>query len=182
MVNTDSLKQRMEGALNNFVKELKGLRTGRASASMLDPVMVNAYGSAMPLTQVGSVSVPEPRMITVQVWDNSLTPSVEKAIRESNLGLNPSSDGNLIRIPIPQLNEERRNELVKVAHKYAENAKVAVRKVRRDGMEEVKKAEKEGLSKDEAHSKGNAIQKITDETIAKIDQALETKEKEITTV
>ena len=138
------LKRRMNGALSILKSELAGLRTGRASASVLDPVMVDAYGSQMPLNQLATVSVPEPRMISVQVWDKSMVPSVEKAIRESDLGLNPVSDGELLRIPIPELNEERRLEMVKVVHKYGEQAKVAIRHVRRDGMEVLKKMEKDG--------------------------------------
>ena len=174
------LKRRMNGALSILKSELAGLRTGRASASVLDPVMVDAYGSQMPLNQLATVSVPEPRMISVQVWDKSMVPSVEKAIRESDLGLNPVSDGELLRIPIPELNEERRLEMVKVVHKYGEQAKVAIRHVRRDGMEVLKKMEKDGnLSQDEQHTKSDEVQKLTDEMIVEIDSMVEKKESEV---
>lgn len=183
MTSLDDLKRKMENSLNAFQKELKGLRTGRASVGLLDPIQVDAYGSSMPINQVGSVSVPEARLLTVQVWDNNLVPAVEKAIRTSDLGLNPSTEGNLIRIPLPELNEERRNELVKVAGKYAENTRIAIRNIRRDGMESLKKAEKAGdISEDEHRARGVEIQKITDDYIARIDASLKTKEEEIMTV
>lgn len=181
-VDLDDLKRRMEGAVQVFKQELSGLRTGRASASMLDPVTVEAYGSTMPLNQLATVSVPESRMITVQVWDRSTAPAVEKAIRESSLGLNPVVEGQVMRIPIPELNAERRQELVKVAHKYAEQAKVAVRHVRRDGMEEIKKAEKDGMPQDESRSLSDKVQKLTDDKVAEIDQILANKEQEITQI
>lgn len=182
-VDIEDLKRRMEGSLNSFNNEMKGLRTGRASVSLLDPIQVDAYGSMMPVNQVGSVSTPEARLLTVQVWDAGLVQATEKAIRTSDLGLNPASEGNLIRIPLPELNEERRNELVKVAGKYAENARVAVRNVRRDGIEDSKKSQKDGrMSEDEARGLSDQIQKITDEYIGKIDSALKAKEEEITTV
>ena len=174
------LRRRMNGALEVLRQEFGGLRTGRASTSLLEPVTVDAYGSQMPMNQVGTVSAPEPRMLTVQVWDKSLVGAVEKAIRESNLGLNPASDGQLVRVPIPELTEERRQEMTKVAGKYAEQTRVAVRNVRRDGMELLKRMEKEHeISEDEHRHWGQEIQKITDEMIGKVDDALATKEKEI---
>ena len=183
MPEMEDLKRRMEGSLNSLSNELKGLRTGRASASLLEPLQVDAYGSMLPINHVGSIGVPEPRLITIQVWDTNLVPSVEKAIRNSDLGLNPASEGNVVRIPLPELNEERRNELVKIAGKYSENARVAVRNIRRDGIENLRKAEKDGnISKDEQHTQIDEIQKLTDEFINKIDTALKAKEKEITTV
>lgn len=174
------IKRRMGGALETLRKELSGLRTGRASANLLDPVMVEAYGNKMPLTQVGTISVPEPRMITVQVWDKGQVKAVEKAIREAGLGLNPNVDGALIRVPIPDLNQERRQELVKVGGKYAEQARVSVRNVRRDGMEMLKQLEKKHeLSQDEHRKWHDEIQALTDSHIKKIDESLATKEKEI---
>lgn len=174
------LKRRMEGALASLKNDLAGLRTGRASASLLDPVMVEAYGQSMPLNQVGTVNVPEARMVSVQVWDKSMVSAVEKAIRESGLGLNPIVDGQNLRIPLPELNEERRRELVKIAHQYGESAKVAVRHVRRDGMEEVKKAEKDGeIGKDDAHTLSDRVQKMTDDMVSAVDDAVSHKETEI---
>ncbi|XSG82456.1 MAG: ribosome recycling factor [Methyloligella sp. ZOD6] len=174
------IERRMRGALTSVKQDFAGLRTGRASAGMLDPIQVNAYGSAMPLNQVGSVNVPEPRMITVQVWDKGLVSAVEKAIRESDLGLNPVVDGQILRLPIPELNEERRQDLAKVAHKYAEQARVAVRNVRRDGMESLKKMEKDGeMGKDEHHDFATEVQDLTDKVIKEIDEALAAKEAEI---
>lgn len=174
------LKRRMNGAVTALKQEFSGLRTGRASINMLDPVMVDAYGSSMPLNQVATVSVPEARMLVVQVWDRSMSGAVDKAIREANLGLNPVSEGQIIRVPIPELNSERRTELVKVAHKYAENARIAVRHVRRDGIDSLKKLEKDGqISQDDQHHQADLIQKSTDSVIAEIDLALTTKEKEI---
>ena len=170
----------MKGAITALSHEFGGLRTGRASASLLEPVSVEAYGTQMPMDQVGTISVPEPRMLSVQVWDKGMVGAVEKAIRNANLGLNPIIDGQLLRIPIPELNEERRVELTKVAHRYAEQARVAVRNVRRDGMEFLKKSEKSGhMSEDEHRMWSDEIQKMTDETIKQIDEALSTKEGEI---
>jgi len=174
------IERRMRGALGVLKQEFSGLRTGRASASLLDPIMVMAYGNPMPLNQVATVNVPEPRMITVQVWDKSQVNAVDKAIRESDLGLNPVVEGQLLRLPIPELNEERRHEIAKVAHKYAEQARVAVRNVRRDGMEHLKRAEKEGeMGKDEHHSLSTKVQELTDKIIKEIDEALATKEAEV---
>jgi ribosome recycling factor len=174
------IERRMRGAVGVLKQEFSGLRTGRASASLLDPIMVMAYGNPMPLNQVATVNVPEPRMITVQVWDKSQVNAVDKAIRESDLGLNPVVEGQLLRLPIPELNEERRHEIAKVAHKYAEQARVAVRNVRRDGMEHLKRAEKEGeMGKDEHHSLSTKVQELTDKIIKEIDEALANKEAEI---
>ena len=174
------LGRRMDGALEALRKEFAGLRTGRASANLLEPITVDAYGNHMPLNQVGTIGVPEPRLLTVQVWDRSLVKATEKAIRESGLGLNPQTEGQTIRIPVPDLSQERRKELTKVAHKYAEQAKVAVRNVRRDGMDALKKAEKTGdISEDDLKSRSDKIQAMTDAHIKKIDEALASKEKEI---
>jgi ribosome recycling factor len=174
------LRQRMDRTLDVLRKEFAGLRTGRASASMLDPVMVEAYGNTMPLTQVGSVSVPEPRLIIVQVWDRGNVKATEKAIREANLGLNPQTEGQTIRLPVPDLNEERRRELTKVAAKYAEQARVSVRGVRRDGMDVLKKQEKDHKIGQDQHRKlDKEIQALTDETIKKVDGLLAQKDKEI---
>jgi ribosome recycling factor len=179
----NEIKRRMQGASAALKTELSGLRTGRASAHMLDPVMVEAYGAQMPLIQVASVTVPEPRLIAVNVWDRSLVHAVEKAIVNSNLGLSPATEGQMLRLRIPELNEDRRKELVKVAHKYAETARVAVRHVRRDAMETVKKLEKEHkISKDDHDRFSDDIQKATDAGIADIDHLLAGKEKEILTV
>lgn len=181
---SDAIKQdlarRMKGAIEVLKHEFGGLRTGRASASLLEPINVEAYGSAMPMAQVGTINVPEPRMITVQVWDKANVKATEKAIRESDLGLNPQVDGQLIRVPIPELNEERRVELTKIAHKYAEQARVAVRNVRRDGMDKLKKLERSGdVSEDDAQIWSDEIQQITDDMIKKIVEAHESKESEI---
>ncbi|ASW06524.1 ribosome recycling factor [Rhizobium sp. ERR 922] len=174
------LKRRMDGAIAAFKSDIASLRTGRASANILDPVTIEAYGSRMPLNQVANITVPEPRMLTVSVWDKSMVSAVERAIRESNLGLNPIVDGQNLRIPLPELNEERRRSLVKVAHEYAEKAKVAIRHVRRDGMDGLKKAEKDGvIGQDESRSLSERVQKMTDETISEIDRLLADKEKEI---
>lgn len=173
------LKRRMEGALDVLGREFAGLRTGRASASLLDPVQVQIYGTKMPLNQVGTVNVPEPRMLTVQVWDASAVKEVEKAIRDSGLGLNPMPEGNVIRVPVPDLNEERRQELTKVAGKYAEAARVSVRNVRRDGMDSIKK---DDLPEDEQKRLSDEVQKLTDEMIKKIDAMQAEKEKDIMTV
>ena len=174
------LRRRMEGTLDVLRKEYGGLRTGRASASLLEPVQVDAYGSHMPLNQVGTVSVPEPRMLSVQVWDRSMVKAVEKAIREAGLGLNPQTEGQVIRVPIPDLSEERRRELSKVAAKYAEQARVAVRNIRRDGLEPLKKQEKDGeISQDQHRKLQTEIQHLTDEYVKKVDDILHQKEKEI---
>ena len=179
----DELDRRMNGAVATLKSELGGLRTGRASAALLDPVKVEAYGNVVPINQVGTISTPEARMITVQVWDKGLAKAVDKAIRDAGLGLNPQMDGQLLRIPLPELNQERRKELAKVAHKYAEQARVAVRNVRRDGMDKIKKLEKAGkLSEDVARQQTDQVQKATDQMIAQIDQFLAAKEKEITQV
>jgi ribosome recycling factor len=177
------LKRRMQSALGVLKQELSGLRTGRASAHLLDPIQVEAYGQSMPLNQVATVNVPQPRMISVQVWDRSMVNAVEKAIMAANLGLTPSSEGQVIHLRIPELNEERRKELVKVAHKYAESAKVAVRHVRRDGLDLLKKMEKDSaISQDDHKRMDGEVQKATDQTILDIDQLVATKEKEIMTV
>ncbi|WP_300529702.1 ribosome recycling factor [Maricaulis sp.] len=174
------LKRRMDGAVDSLKKEFGGLRTGRASAALLDPIKVEAYGSPTPISQVGTVSVPEPRMISVQVWDKDLVGAVDKAIRNSALGLNPVVEGQLLRIPIPPLNEERRAEIAKLAGTYAENARVAVRNVRRDGMDALKKMEKDGdLSEDEHKMFAEDVQKLTDNAIKGIDDSLKTKQEEI---
>jgi ribosome recycling factor len=179
----NEIKRRMQGASAVLKTELSGLRTGRASAHLLDPVMVDAYGSQMPLNQVATVSVPEPRLISVNVWDRSLVHPAEKAIVNSNLGLSPATEGQTIRLRIPELNEERRKELVKLAHKYAETARVAVRHVRRDAMDVIKKLEKDHkISKDDHERFSTEIQKATDAGIAEIDHMLAGKEKEILTV
>jgi len=179
----NDIKRRMAATVETLKKEFAGLRTGRANATMLDPVMVEAYGQKMPLLQVGSISVPEPRLLTVTVWDKGMIKNVEKAIRDAGLGLNPQSDGALIRVPIPELNEERRRELTKVAGKYAEQARVAIRNIRRDGMDELKKAEKEGdISEDEQKRMADDVQKATDDHIAQADKALADKEKDIMSV
>lgn len=178
-VDMNELKRRMDGAFDNLKDEYAGLRTGRASASMLDPVVVDVYGAKMPLNQVGTVNVPEPRLLTVQVWDASSVKAVEKAIRDSGLGLNPQPEGSTIRIPVPELNEERRHDLTKVAGKYAEDARVAVRNVRRDGMDMIKKAD---LPEDEQKRMESEVQKLTDDVIGQVDKLLEDKQKDIMTV
>ena len=178
-----ALKDRMQKSIVSLRDELAGLRTGRASASLLEPVTVEAYGGRMPLNQVATVSVPEPRLLSVQVWDKSMVKAVEKAIVDSNLGLSPATEGQVLRLRIPELNEERRKELVKVAHKYAEAAKVAVRHVRRDGLDTLKKLEKaHEISEDDEKRFAGDVQKATDGVIAEIDQMLASKEKEILTV
>src|SRR6201985_38660 len=176
----DELDRRMNGAVATLKSELAGLRTGRASAALLDPVKVEAYGNIVPLNQVGTISTPEARMITVQVWDKGLAKAVDKAIRDAGLGLNPQMDGQLLRVPLPELNQERRKELSKLASKYAEQARIAVRNVRRDGMEVLKKLEKDHkIGQDEHHNKGDELQKLTDANIKEIDNTLHTKEQEI---
>ncbi len=178
-LDTDDLKRRMEGAMANLRTEFASLRTGRASASMLEPVMVDAYGSMTPINQVGTVNVPEPRMVTVNVWDKGLVGTVEKAIRESGLGINPQLNGTIIMLPIPELNEERRRELGKVAGQYAEHARVAIRNVRRDGMDQIKRAKADGMSEDDQKFWETEVQDLTDEMIKSVDAALETKQAEI---
>ena len=174
------LKTRMQKSIASLREELAGLRTGRASASLLEPVTVEAYGSRMPLNQVATVTVPEPRMLSVQVWDRSMANAVDKAIRNSGLGLNPVGEGQVIRVPLPELNEERRRELTKVAHNYAEQARVAVRHIRRDGMDSLKKAEKDGdLSQDDVRTQSDLVQKATDAAVAEIDTVVAAKEQEI---
>ncbi|OJF89977.1 ribosome recycling factor [Pararhizobium antarcticum] len=179
-IDLNDLKRRMDGAINAFKSDIASLRTGRASANVLDPVMVEAYGSRVPLNQVANITVPEARMLGVSIWDKSMVNAVDRAIRESNLGLNPIVDGQNLRIPLPELNEERRKSLVKVAHDYSEKAKIAIRNVRRDGMDSLKKAEKDGdIGQDISRSQSEKVQKITDEVISDIDRLLADKEKEI---
>lgn len=179
-IDLNDLRRRMDGAIAAFKSDIASLRTGRASANVLDPVMVEAYGSRVPLNQVANITVPEPRMLGVSIWDKSMVNAVDRAIRESNLGLNPIMDGQNLRIPLPELNEERRKSLVKVAHDYAEKSKVAVRNVRRDGMDALKKAEKDGtIGQDISRSQSEKVQKMTDDMISDIDRLLAEKEKEI---
>jgi len=179
-VDFKDLQRRMDGAIAAFKHDIASLRTGRASRNLLDPIQVPAYGSTMPINQVATVSVPEPRMISVSVWDKQMVGAVDRAIRESNLGFNPIVDGTTLRIPLPELNEQRRKELVKIAHTYAENARVAARHVRRDGMDHLKRAEKDhAISEDDHRSQSDRVQKITDETISTIDSLLTEKEAEI---
>ena len=178
-IDLDDLTRRMEGALGSLRTEFASLRTGRASASMLEPVMVDAYGQQTPINQVGTVNVPEPRMVTVNVWDKALVGKVEKAIRESGLGINPQLNGTIIMLPIPELNEERRTQLTKVAAQYAEHARVAIRNVRRDGMDQIKKAKAQGMSEDDQKLWESEVQELTNAHIAKVDAALETKQAEI---
>src|SRR5215471_7136094 len=174
------LRRRMDGAIEVLRKEFGGLRTGRASASLVEPVTVSAYGGTMPISQLANVSVPEPRMITVQVWDRGMVKAVDKAIREAGLGLNPQTEGQTIRVPIPDLNEERRRELTKVAAKYAEAARVAVRNVRRDGIEVLRRQEKDGdISQDEHKKLEREIQHLTDDHVKRVDETLAQKDKEI---
>ncbi len=178
-IDTDDLERRMDGAMAALKQEFSSLRTGRASASMLDSLQVDAYGTMMPVNQVGTVNVPEPRMITISVWDKSLVGKVEKAIRESSLGINPVVDGTTIRLPIPELNEERRREMTKIAAQYAENARVAIRNVRRDGMDQIKRAKAEGMSEDDQKIWSDEIQTLTNKHIAEVDAVLESKQAEI---
>lgn len=181
--NVADLRKRMDGAIEVLRREFAGLRTGRASASLLEPLTVSAYGSEMPLNQVGTISVPEPRMLAIQVWDKGLVKAVEKAVRTAELGLNPSVDGTLVRVPIPELSEERRAELAKVAARYAEAARIAVRNVRRDGMEQLKRMEKDGeLSQDDHHKAADSVQEVTDGEVKQINDLLAAKEAEIMTV
>jgi ribosome recycling factor len=179
ILDTDDLARRMDGAIANLRTEFASLRTGRASSSMLEPVQVDAYGQMTPINQVGTVNVPEPRMVTINVWDKSLVGKVEKAIRESGLGINPQLNGTIIMLPIPELNEERRRELSKVAGTYAEHARVSIRNVRRDGMDQVKKAKGDGLSEDDQKFWEQEVQEMTDSYIKQVDEALETKQAEI---
>ncbi len=178
-IDLDDLQRRMDGAMAALKHEFGSLRTGRASSSMLDPVMVDAYGSPTPINQVGTVNVPEPRMVTINVWDKQLVGKVEKAIRESGLGINPQLNGTIIMLPIPELNEERRRDLTKVAAQYAESARVAVRNVRRDGMDQIKKAKADGMSEDDQKFWSDEVQSLTDKAIAAVDAALEAKQAEI---
>lgn len=178
-IDLDAIQRRMDGAMNALKMEFASLRTGRASASMLDPIQVDAYGQMTPINQLGTVNVPEPRMVVINVWDKGMISKVEKAIRESGLGINPVSDGPLIRLPIPELNEQRRKELTKVAAQYAESAKVAIRNVRRDGMDQIKKAKSAGMSEDDQKMWSDEVQELTDKAIAQVDKALETKQAEI---
>ncbi len=179
----EDIKRRMDGAIESLQKEFSGLRTGRASANLLDPVVVDLYGARMPLNQIGTISVPESRMLNVQVWDASAVKSVEKAIRDAGLGLNPMPDGNNIRIPVPDLNEERRKELTKIAGKYAESARISVRGVRKDGMDDIKRMQKDSeISEDESKRLSDEVQSLTDDATKKIDDMLSEKEKDIMTV
>ena len=177
--DTGDLERRMEGAMSALKTEFASLRTGRASASMLEPIMVDAYGQKTPINQVGTVNVPEPRMVTVNVWDKGLVGKVEKAIRESGLGINPQLNGTIIMLPIPELNEQRRKELTKVAAQYAEHARVAVRNVRRDGMDQIKKAKGDGMSEDDQKFWESEVQSLTDRFIKHVDELLEGKQAEI---
>ena len=174
------VKRRMQGAINAFKNDLASLRTGRASPNLLDPIQIDAYGALMPISQVATVNVPEPRLLSVQVWDRGMVAAVEKAIRESDLGLNPQTEGQVIRLRIPEMNEQRRKEMVKVGHKYAEEAKVAVRHVRRDGLDLLKKLEKDSaISEDDGKRHADQVQKATDQFVAEVDSLLAAKEKEI---
>ena len=179
MLNTDDLERRMDGAMASLKTEFASLRTGRASASMLEPIMVEAYGQKTPVNQVGTVNVPEPRMVTLNVWDKSLVGAVEKAIRESGLGINPQLNGTIIMLPIPELNEERRRELTRAAAQYAESARVSIRNIRRDGMDQIKKAKSDGLSEDDQKIWEDEVQSMTDRHIKSVDAALDTKQSEI---
>ncbi|KZY38560.1 ribosome recycling factor [Roseovarius sp. HI0049] len=178
-LDTNDLQRRMDGAMTSLKTEFASLRTGRASASMLEPVQVEAYGQMTPINQVGTVNVPEPRMVTINVWDKSMVNKVEKAIRESGLGINPQMNGTIIMLPIPELNEERRKELGKVAGQYAEHARVAIRNVRRDGMDQIKKAKSDGMSEDDQKFWETEVQELTNRYIAAVDEALEAKQAEI---
>lgn len=178
-IDTDDLERRMKGAMESLRQEFASLRTGRASASMVDPIMVDAYGSLTPINQIGTVNVPEPRMVTINVWDKALVSKAEKAIRDSGLGINPQLNGTIIMLPIPELNEERRRDLTRVAAQYAEHARVAVRNVRRDGMDQIKKAKGNNMSEDDQKFWETSVQELTDKMIAAVDQALESKQVEI---
>ncbi len=178
-IDLDALQRRMDGAMAALRTEFASLRTGRASAGMLEPIQVEAYGQMTPINQLGTVNVPEPRMVVINVWDKGMIAKVEKAIRDSGLGINPQTDGPLIRLPIPELNEQRRKELAKVAGHYAESAKVAIRNVRRDGMDQIKRAKSAGLSEDDVEMYSEEVQALTDKAIAAVDKALEAKSQEI---
>ena len=178
-LDTDDLQRRMDGAIHALRTEFASLRTGRASGSMLEPIMVDAYGQMTPINQLGTINVPEPRMVTINVWDKGMVGKVEKAIRESGLGINPQLNGTIIMLPIPELNEERRRELTKVAGNYAEHARVAIRNLRRDGLDQVKKAKADGLSEDDQKFWEGEVQELTDKYIKIVDQTLETKQAEI---
>lgn len=178
-IDIDDLQRRMEGAISSLRQEFLTLRTGRAAATMLDPVTVEAYGAVTPINQLGTVNVPEPRMLTINIWDKSLVGKVEKALRQSGLGINPVVDGTIIRLPIPELNEERRRELSKVAGQYAEHARVAVRNIRRDGMDQLKKAKAAGMGEDDHKIWAEEVQQLTDRFIASLDETLEAKQSEI---
>jgi ribosome recycling factor len=178
--DVSDIKRRMQGAINSLKHDLGSLRTGRATPSLVEPIQVDAYGAAMPLAQVATISVPEPRLLSVQVWDRGMVAAVEKAIRQSDLGLNPQTEGQVIRLRIPEMNEQRRKEMVKVAHKYAEEARVAVRHVRRDGLDLLKKMEKDGtIGEDEEKRQAEQVQKATDAAVHEVDQVVAAKEKEI---
>tara|TARA_B100001113_G_scaffold68382_1_gene52811 strand:- start:158 stop:721 length:564 start_codon:yes stop_codon:yes gene_type:complete len=179
IIDTDDLQRRMEGALSAMKGEFASLRTGRASSSMLDPITLEVYGQRTPINQLGTINVPEPRMVTVNVWDKTNVPVVEKAIRESGLGINPQINGTIIMLPIPELNEERRRELSRVAGQYAESARVAVRNIRRDGMDQIKKAKSDGMSEDDQKFWEEAVQDLTDSIIKMLDETLESKQAEI---
>jgi ribosome recycling factor len=179
MLDTDELERRMDGAMANLRTEFAALRTGRASASMLEPIVVEAYGSQTPINQLGTVNVPEPRMVTINVWDKSMVQAVEKAIMNSGLGINPQTNGTIVMLPIPELNEERRRELTRVAAQYAEHARVSVRNIRRDGMDQVKKAKADGISEDDQKFWEDEVQTLTDKHIKALDAALESKQAEI---
>jgi ribosome recycling factor len=179
IIDTDDLQRRMDGALSAMKGEFASLRTGRASSSMLDPITVEVYGQRSPLNQLGTINVPESRMVTVNVWDKANVPLVEKAIRESGLGINPQLNGTIIMLPIPELNEERRRELSRVAGQYAESARVAVRNIRRDGMDQIKRAKSDGMSEDDQKFWEETVQELTDTTITTLDKFLESKQEEI---
>ena len=178
-IDTDDLERRMKGAMESLRHEFASLRTGRASASMVEPIMVDAYGSPTPINQIGTVNVPEPRMVTINIWDKALVGKAEKAIRESGLGINPQLNGTIIMLPIPELNEERRTQLTKVAASYAEHARVAIRNIRRDGMDQLKKAKAAGMGEDENKIWSDEVQELTDKYIGLVDKALEAKQEEI---
>ncbi len=178
-IDLDAIQRRMDGAMNALKQEFASLRTGRASAALVDPIQVDAYGQMTPINQLGTVNVPEPRMVVINVWDKAMISKIEKAIRESGIGINPITDGPLIRLPIPELNEERRRELSKVAGTYSENAKIAIRNVRRDGMDQIKKAKANGMGEDDQKMWSDEVQELTDKAIAAVDRALESKQQEI---
>jgi ribosome recycling factor len=178
-IDLDDIQRRMDGAMTSLKVEFASLRTGRASASIVEPIMVDAYGTMTPVNQLGTVNVPEPRMVVINVWDKAMIGKVERAIRESGIGINPVTDGPLIRLPIPELNEERRKQLTKVAAGYAENSKVSIRNVRRDGMDQIKKAKSAGMGEDDQKMWSDEVQALTDKAIAAVDKALEAKQAEI---